>query len=157
MTSYASNTGKGFGFKITIDNGDLVESINALPDALFTIIDNELALQCEKILAASRLEVPWDTTTLLQSGTIKKEGEMEYAIGYTEPYAARQHEDLTLYHPKPGRKAKYLEDPARAAEPTVVISLQRSVNAMIGDGVPSMTAMSKAQRISLGNLGGRFI
>ena len=160
MTVHKTSSGddKHLGITVIVDTGDVIEAINSLPDVLFGVIDAELEAQCEKILAASRMEVPWDTTTLLQSGKIEKGVHMmEYDIGYTEPYAARQHEDLDLHHPKPGRKAKFLEDPARAAEPMVVMALQRAANAMIGDGIPSMTAMSNAQRTSIGHLGGRYI
>jgi len=34
-------------------------------------------------------------------------------VGYSLPYALRQHEDMSLKHPK-GGKAKYLEDPYNA-------------------------------------------
>jgi hypothetical protein len=36
------------------------------------------------------------------------ETKVESVIGFTEPYALKQHEDLTLKHPK-GGEAKYLE------------------------------------------------
>ena len=43
----------------------------------------------------------------------------EVVIGYNTPYALKQHEDLTLNHPKPGTKAKYLEDPANEITPYI--------------------------------------
>ncbi len=73
----------------------------------------------EAILAESRKEVPHATGTLQRtSGVDRDESEGAVFIWYSQPYAVRQHEDLTLRHPDPrnpistpGRKAKYLEDP----------------------------------------------
>lgn len=73
----------------------------------------------EAILAESRKEVPHATGTLQRtSGVDRDESEGAVFVWYSQPYAIRQHEDLTLRHPDPtnpistpGRKAKYLEDP----------------------------------------------
>lgn len=73
----------------------------------------------EAILAESRKEVPHATGTLQRtSGVDEDRSEGAVFIWYSQPYAVRQHEDLTLRHPDPrnpistpGRKAKYLEDP----------------------------------------------
>lgn len=79
-----------------------------------------LETNCEFILSESKKEVPWKSTHLRQSGTVEPVPYSdEFEIGYAGPYALRQHEDMTLHHPKPGTKAKYLEDPAMRIAPTI--------------------------------------
>ena len=101
----------------------------------------------ELILQKSLDQCPWDETHLKQTGTVEivKDGGVwlkvwrpdmgdsigvefvsipgaqdgEVVIGYNTPYALKQHEDLTLNHPKPGAKAKYLEDPANEITPYI--------------------------------------
>jgi len=95
---------------------NLSRIIAAAPDRAM----KRLKLNCEYILSESKKEVPWDTTHLQQTGTVEPLPEGGgFQIGYNTPYAERQHEDLTLYHPKPGAKAKYLEDPAMRIAPTI--------------------------------------
>lgn len=73
----------------------------------------------EAILTESHEEVPHDTGTLQRSGTITVAlDENAVYVSYNTPYAVKQHEDLTLKHPK-GRKAKYLEDPFKRNVPKV--------------------------------------
>lgn len=129
--------------------------IKFVPD----MVQNELAGWAEVILSESRKEVPWDTTHLLQTGTVEQDPDDSNAlrIGYNAPYAARQHEDLTFHHPKPGRKAKYLEDPARRIIPRIAPSIVSRMNGYFSAGIPSMSAMSSSKRTSLGSLGGRFV
>lgn len=70
----------------------------------------------EKILEESNRIVPLDEGTLQRSGEVDIDvvgGEA--TISYDTPYAARQHEDVTLNHPN-GREAKYLEKAMRANE-----------------------------------------
>lgn len=93
----------------------------------------ELKLCCEDILSASRKEVPWDTTHLLQTGTVEPEGEDAFIIGYNTPYAARQHEDMTFHHPKPGTKAKYLEDPAMRMAPMIAQTIAEALRGELGE------------------------
>ncbi|MFJ9816161.1 hypothetical protein ACIRU3_13010 [Streptomyces sp. NPDC101151] len=71
-----------------------------------------LLLAAEHLLAASRAEVPIDEGTLERSGaTSVDDANLVAAVSYDTPYARRVHEDLTARH-SPGRKAKFLEDPA---------------------------------------------
>lgn len=42
--------------------------------------------------------------------SIPSAGELEAVVGFTEPYALRQHEDMELRHPR-GGEAKFLETP----------------------------------------------
>lgn len=72
-----------------------------------------LALAAEHLLQASRLQVPIEEGTLERSGVASVDpASLRAAVSYDTPYAVRQHEDLALSHDD-GRKAKYLEDPAR--------------------------------------------
>jgi hypothetical protein len=135
------------------------------------VVQDELELFGEKILQESLKEVPWDTTALMQTGTVESEKESTVIlrgfnlgndqrgviIGYNKVYAHRQHEDMTLHHPKPGTKAKYLEDPANRIAPEIAPGIVTAINGYFTQGIPSMTGMMKSSRASLGNLGGRFV
>ena len=53
------------------------------------------------------------STTMSSSKPSAKPGQTIVGeVSYNVPYAARQHEDLTLKH-KPGKQAKYLEQPLK--------------------------------------------
>ncbi len=54
------------------------------------------------------------------------DGDIVAVAGYTLPYAARQHEDMALRHPK-GGKAKYLEDPFNANTERYIAQLAEAV------------------------------
>ena len=74
-------------------------------------------------MSNSQIEVPKDTTALVNSAFILEEGD-NIILGYggpntkinpktgipTEEYALKVHEDLNMNHPR-GGKAKFLEDP----------------------------------------------
>jgi hypothetical protein len=92
-----------------------------------------LGVDCEFILSESKKEVPWDTTHLQQTGTVEPNEEGDgYRIGYNTPYAERQHEDMTFHHPKPGTKAKYLEDPAMRIAPTIAEDITEHLRSVFG-------------------------
>ncbi len=92
-----------------------------------------LGQNCEFILSESKKEVPWDTTHLLQTGTVEPIPEIDgFEIGYNTPYAARQHEDMTFHHPKPGTKAKFLEDPAMRIAPTIAADIAEYLKGVLG-------------------------
>ncbi|MFI6317280.1 hypothetical protein ACIBG8_07165 [Nonomuraea sp. NPDC050556] len=72
-----------------------------------------LRMGAEHVLQVSRTQVPIDEATLERSGAASvDDASLTAAVSYETPYALVQHEDLDLKH-APGRKAKYLEDPAR--------------------------------------------
>ncbi|MFD4740619.1 hypothetical protein ACFWNQ_25125 [Streptomyces virginiae] len=73
------------------------------------IAESGLQNALEHLLAESRRIVPLDEGTLERSGRVVRNG-LEGAVVYDQPYAKRQHEELTWKH-LPGRKAKYLEGP----------------------------------------------
>lgn len=92
-----------------------------------------LGQNCDFILSESKKEVPWDTTHLLQTGTVEPvSGEDAFEIGYNTPYAARQHENMTFHHPKPGTKAKFLEDPAMRIAPTIADDIANYLREALG-------------------------
>ncbi len=140
----------------------LDDYVGALPD----VVMDRLELNAEKILSESKNEVPWDTTHLMQTGTVEpfNDGELAgFEIGYnglTEDgynYGLRQHEDLTLHHPKPGTKAKFLEDPFNRQKDLVIPDIVSYVDGLFQAGIPPMAGMMRSTRANLGNLGGRFI
>lgn len=140
---------------------NLDKYIGSVPD----LVLDELELWAEKVLATSQPEVPWDTTHLRQTGTVEPFNEgnfVGFQIGYAGfsgdyNYGLRQHEDLTLNHPKPGTKAKFLEDPFNRIVPQVLPGIVDTINTYFQAGVPSMSGMMRSKRAALGNLGGRFI
>lgn len=70
-----------------------------------------LFLAAEHVLGESRLVVPIEEATLSRSGATSVDAdELKASVSYDTPYAARQHEDMTLRHDT-GRTAKYLEKP----------------------------------------------
>jgi hypothetical protein len=160
---------------------DVMAKLNRYISDVPNLVLGEMEIWAEKILSESKQEVPWDTTHLLQTGTVEpfEEGGMVgYQIGYNaissrEPgffsgkwnnfstidynYGIRQHEDLTLHHPKPGTKAKYLEDPFNRIKGDVLPGIVRTMDWYFSAGVPSMSGMMASKRALLGNLGGRFV
>jgi hypothetical protein len=63
----------------------------------------------EHILAESNKLVPLDEGTLERSGRVQVDPDtLKGLISYDQPYAVRQHEELSWKH-APGRQAKYLE------------------------------------------------
>lgn len=68
-----------------------------------------LGMAAEMLLEISNRTVPIEEATLLRSGTTQVDAmNLEAAVGYDTPYAARQHEELSYRH-DPGRRAKWLE------------------------------------------------
>lgn len=146
---------------------EVMKNLDAYIGSVPELVYGELELCAEKILSESKKEAPWETTHLQQSGTVEpyNEGDfLGFQIGYNATsgasdynYGIRQHEDLTLHHPKPGTKAKYLEDPFNRVKSGILSGIVRTVDGYFSQGVPSTTGMRASKRASLGNLGGRFI
>lgn len=87
----------------------------------------------EHLLQVSRTEVPHEQGDLERSGAVTQDqAEGTVAVSYDRPYAVVQHEELSYRH-APGRKAKYLEDPAIAERETMTaIAGKRVQRAMRG-------------------------
>lgn len=78
-----------------------------------------LQLGAEYVLAESRLLVPYEEGELDRSGATSVDEDARIAaISYNQPYAARQHEELTWRHDE-DRQAKYLEMPFLKSAPVV--------------------------------------
>lgn len=89
------------------------------------------------IMTDSKTQVPVDLGTLRASGTVLQPehtaGKVTVTIGYGGPaqaYALVQHERADYQH-RVG-KAKYLEDPAKAAAPGFAARIAARVRRMIG-------------------------
>lgn len=133
------------------------------------LVADALELEAEAIFSESQKQVPWDTTHLRTSGTIEPfvEGNAAgYLVGYNAHagasdynYALRQHEDLTLHHPKPGTKGKYLEDPFNARAPMVAENVTNRVSGYFAAGTPIqfIGTLTARRKKALGNLAGRFL
>ncbi len=92
----------------------------------------------EQIMTASKEECPVDTGTLRSTGHVeqpKVEGKsVTVQLGYggpAAPYAIWVHERLDLHHTV--GKAKFLEDPARAAAPQAGELLGQVIKAALGE------------------------
>lgn len=72
------------------------------------LIERAMQAGAEHLLEESNRIAPIETGDLIRSGTARAEG-AEAAVGYSAPYAARQHEELGYRHDE-GREAKYLEN-----------------------------------------------
>ena len=87
--------------------------------ALSGALEKGLVLGAEHVLGESNKRVPHEEGTLENSGSVSYEGgKLRAAISYDTPYAAVQHEDMTLKHDE-GREAKYLENALNAEKDTV--------------------------------------
>jgi len=101
---------------------EVVANVNRAMQEVPELVIGELVGYADLILQASEPQVPWKTMHLKETGTVEPVDDDPTAIQivYDTPYAAKQHEDVTLHHPKPGTKAKYLVDPAMAIAPEIV-------------------------------------
>lgn len=120
---------------LIVGEGQVLENLSRIIAAMPDKAMARLKLNAEFILSESKKEVPWDTTHLQQTGTVEPLPEGDgFEIGYggsNAPYAARQHEDMTLHHPKPGTKAKYLEDPAMRIAPTIAEDIAQALGGLL--------------------------
>lgn len=91
------------------------------PAAIRRAIAREVDAIMTGVLAEAKRQTPRDKSTLIRSAvkeTRQTGDRVESRITFNTPYAARQHEERSYQHPR-GGKAKYLEDPMRAAAPEV--------------------------------------
>jgi hypothetical protein len=95
-----------------------------------------LELACSPVLTDSVGQCPYKKGTLIGSARIDvyySEDFINCIIGYHTRYALRQHEELTWKHAE-GRKAKYLEDPARQQAPKIQARFIQSMKSVFGKG-----------------------
>ena len=85
-------------------------------------IEQEMIEIATDVLAEAKRQVPWEEGTLSRSATRETHwvGNLCLStISFNTPYAAYQHENRNYTHPRPGAKAKYLEDPVREMYPKI--------------------------------------
>jgi len=85
-----------------------------------------LRLAGELVLQEARSRVPIEEGTLERSGRVDVEDDTHVSVGFHTPYAARQHEDMTLRHDN-GRQAKYLETAVNVSRTRVQAILAQSL------------------------------
>lgn len=93
------------------DAGDFLKGLDKLEKLSIEGVRQGQQEAGEAWLELSQREVPLDEGTLLNSGETHPEGD-DQVVGYHTDYAAIVHEDSGRNYKK-GRKAKYLEDPAK--------------------------------------------
>lgn len=86
---------------------------------------NALEMVADEVLRLSQQQVPHDTGSLQNSGTVQPSGR-DFIVGYHKVYAARLHEHPE-YRFQKGRKGKYLEDP--------IVSNSRRLGLVFGDRI----------------------
>lgn len=85
----------------------------------------------EVILGESQQLVPVDTGLLKDSGLVSTDKKNQIVtIAYNTPYARKQHEDMTLNHPK-GGQAKYLERPFNEKSGELETYVGESINKVL--------------------------
>lgn len=104
---------------------ELQHALKQLGDRASEELGKGLYAEGELIMTESKKQCPVDTGTLRGTGHVEKPEMSRYGptvtLGYggpAAPYAVYVHEDLTKRH-NPPTKAKYLEDPAKAATSTM--------------------------------------
>lgn len=104
------------------------------PAEIRRAIEREMNSIANDVLLEAKRQVPVDKGMLRRSG-VKLVGwigdRIVANISFNTPYAAVQHEDRTLRHPR-GGKAKYLEDPLRAFAPQMKSRLEQAYRRAIG-------------------------
>lgn len=104
--------GKSVGSWSYNPNRNLMQALNGA-------LEKGLVLGAEHVLGESNKRVPHEEGTLENTGSVSYEGgKLRAAISYNTPYAAVQHEDMSLRHDD-GREAKYLENALNAEKDTV--------------------------------------
>lgn len=103
--------------------------------ALGTIRDavaSGLASGAEHVLTVANEHVPHEVGDLEGSGVASTDdSNLEAAVSYNSPYAARQHEELSWKH-DPGRTAKWLENAANSEGDTVAQIIAETVRSQVG-------------------------
>lgn len=127
----------GIGFSIWLNGEE--ELLSKLNEALKNRKDDVVKaarMEAELIMTESKLQCPSDTGALKSSGHVKEPydegGRTIIEFGYggtaakinpktgesTDTYAVYVHENLEAHHPT--GKAKFLEDPVKAAQPSLL-------------------------------------
>jgi hypothetical protein len=92
---------------------ELIAVLKKCPVEAKTAAAKELKIAAESLEGKATILAPIDTGALRGSHYSIPTGELEMEVGFTMPYATRQHEEVGYNHPR-GGQAKYLEEPFKA-------------------------------------------
>lgn len=88
---------------------ELQDALRKMPDNAHGAVSKELKIIAADLRGRGQRLAPIEYGDLRGSAFDEVDG-LDATIGFTEPYALRQHEEITYRHPK-GGQAKYLENP----------------------------------------------
>ena len=88
---------------------ELEKLLRKMPKEVEKVAMKELQRSAVDLQGKAQLLAPVDMGDLRGSGFSETKGQ-EVTVGFSEPYALKQHEELEYNHPK-GGQAKYLEQP----------------------------------------------
>ena len=88
---------------------ELQKTLKGMPAKTESAVHKELQKITLDLQGKSQKLAPVDTGDLRGSAFAEVDG-LDGTVGFTEPYALRQHEEVGYRHPK-GGEAKYLETP----------------------------------------------
>ena len=112
--------------RIQVDGMDnLKRVLDSIPGAVRKAAHSELVDITLDLQGRAQRLAPVDTGDLRGSGFSEVE-DLDGTVGFTAPYALRQHEMVEARHPK-GGQAKYLEEPFKQNEDKYVKSMQERV------------------------------
>lgn len=104
-------------------------------DGLEDVAKRVLAAAQDNVPVGDPAEDPDPGVSLRESGRIDRHGN-GFIISFDAPYAAKQHEDLRLKHPR-GGGPKYLERALTEMAPTIERFVASKVNARTATGLLS--------------------
>jgi len=128
--------------KITVEvkgTKELQRTLEKLGERAQAELGKALYAEAELIMTESKKQVPVDTGTLQGTGHVEQpeydHDQVIVQMGYggpAAPYAVVQHERLDFKH-KVG-KAKYLEDPVKAAVPKLPSAIAKRLEKVVSKG-----------------------
>lgn len=89
-----------------------------------------LEVAADLVLSRSKAVVPWEESTLMRSGGTDRD-RLKATVYFDTEYAVIQHEEVSYRH-KPGRTAKYLENPLNASRRDVETIVGKHARAALG-------------------------
>lgn len=110
---------------------NLQKILSEMPSKTVTAIHNELVKVTLDLRGKAQKLAPLDIGYLQESAFSEVE-KTEGVVGFTEPYALRQHEELGYKH-KQGRTAKYLETPFKANSQKYADAIIAASKKAVGD------------------------
>lgn len=115
--------------KVTITGLDaLTAKLKAMSPGVNAAAERQLKIVCEDLRGKAALLAPVDTGDLRGSSFAEVDG-LDGAVGFTEPYALRQHE-MDYRHPK-GGQMKYLEEPYEDNRDKYIASIKNAVKEVV--------------------------